>query len=128
MIPKIITDGFFQDSHDVLNVQNLETGFIRKCTELMNKCDSDRYPSKYEFLSDIHHIMVDEINYFYFESGFEGMTQGMKRYHLGAYSFMFFDLYYYDSNVIGSAHSYTLDQVRERFRNYINSLHKTVNK
>jgi len=125
MTPKIITNGFFQDSQDVLNVPNLEKAFIRKCTELMKGASHDK---EYEFISDIHHVMVDEINYFYFESGFEGMTKGMKRYHLGAYSFIFLDLFYYDSNVIDSAHSYTLDEVKERFKNYINSLAKIVNK
>lgn len=126
MTPKIISDNFFQDSADVVNVPNLKAALIRKCTELMKNCNSGT--TYYDFLSNIHHVRCDDINYFYFECGFNGMTTGMKRYHLGAYSFLFFYLYYYDSNVIDANKSYTLDQVKERFKNYINSLHQIVNK
>lgn len=118
---KLISSNFMENERDVINVDHLKKHFIEKLASLMRR-------DQEFFITDILHEQVNTdhstYHYFYFESSIPGCTTGMKCYHLGVFSSLLIDRYYYDSNVIGVNHSYTLEDVKKQFSNYVRSLYK----
>ncbi len=115
--PEIKTQMFLPSHNTFINEGNLKKHFIGKCIELMDKC-SVAYEKEYYFLSHIEHLYLNDMHFFIFYSGFDGMTSGMKRYHIGVYSMLLIELYYYDSNATDLKHNFTFEDLVKNFSSY----------
>ena len=74
--------------------------------------------------------IIEEIKdtvYVYFESKIDGMTKGMKRYHKLVFNPFLFVPYYENSNVIDEDKSYTIQDVKSEFKNFVTRLYDQIN-
>jgi hypothetical protein len=124
--PELKTTCFFPETSNI-NTANVKKAFLGKCFEMIEKV-SVAYEKECYFISDIEHEFCNDLNFFIFYSSFDSISKGMKRYHIGVYSYLFFDLYYYDSNATDFKHFFTIEDVKKRFKNYCGGLKELSDK
>lgn len=87
-----------------------------------------RHSETNELLGNVQHLQSEngKYNFFYFECTNTDIVNTMKRYYMVVTGTYGIEKYYEDSNVIDIDRGYTIDDVKHRFKNYINHLKSKI--
>ena len=92
------------------------------CHNYMRRDCETNEPLMYQHLQSEN----GKYNFFYFECTNPDISNIMKRYFMVVTGTYGIEKYYEDSNVIDIDRGYTIDDVKHRFKNYINHLQSKI--